>query len=154
MQWEFSHNKAPLPGLTVVGVLAFLCCLMCAPSTARAVAIAPPPLHLWELPSETESPAEPAPSAFSSYSTSLLRPQLGQGQTVTAPENNSQRKKKKKITVDEPRNMVFLAWLAALCMPLCPQPDADVPTVVREDVPCRPSWRGFVFFPLPPPLFS
>lgn len=149
-----SPDKIIEPHLSMMGVLAFVCCLMCLPSVAQAE-IMPPPLYMWEVPTEAEAQAEPeAPSAFTPLRSHLLRPSLGQGQTATAPENNSQRKKKKRTFTQDNKHMAFLAWLAAFCMPPCPMQKAYFPLVEREDIPCLPSWRGFVFFPLPPPQFS
>lgn len=154
MRLQALHIQSFFSQLTRMGGLVFFCYLLCLPVSARAE-ILPFPLEQWESPAEPvveTIPEEPGTVSF--YYPHLLRPSLGQGQTGTPVENSLQRKKKKKTSPNDTRNLAFVAWLATFCTsPSLVVADCAYP-VVRDEVPYLPSWRGFAFYPLPPPLFS
>lgn len=142
----------PFPSLTAVGLVVLLCCLMCSPTDAQAV-MTPSTQMLNEALERAATPEAPPPS-FDLQRPNLFRSCLGQQPAAVVSENSPQRKKKKKTSDTDAKKIVFLAWLAALCPPRHALVEDFTPSVVREDIPCLPSWRGFVFFCLPPPILA
>ena len=126
---------------TVLGALGLLCCLLCMPPNAQAQVRRAEEAH------SAFSAAEPPVGALN-----RPRPHSLSAQEVTPP----QRKKRRIVPADSHNaSSVFSLWLTAFSTTFPLPGSSPLGRLEEREHACRlPSWRGFVFFAMPPPRLS
>ena len=141
--------------LGILGLLCVSCCLFCLPSSVAAKGLGNYRPHNMGMEESGFGQPDFSGSNALTPQSRPLSSSVEQALRTSANESLSpQRKKKKKPLPVNMHKLTFMAWLSAFCLPpsAAPFENTAFRAHQREAQPRLPSWRGFVFFAMPPPL--